>query len=86
MMELTEHSRMVIDELIDVMGRASIEAVLEPLTGSSSCRPRISGSQIALDALARCPPLNSIPNSRERLISSKWPGNRAREIPSITGT
>jgi putative transposase len=29
MMELLEHSRMAIDELIDVMGRASIEAVLE---------------------------------------------------------
>ena len=29
MMELIEHSRMAIDELIDVMGRASIEAVLE---------------------------------------------------------
>lgn len=28
MMELIEHSRMAIDELIDVMGRASIEAVL----------------------------------------------------------
>jgi hypothetical protein len=27
MMELIERSRMVIDELIDVMGRASIEAV-----------------------------------------------------------
>ena len=29
MLELIEHSRMAIDELIDVMGRASIEAVLE---------------------------------------------------------
>jgi putative transposase len=29
MMELIEHSRMAIDELIDVMGRASVEAVLE---------------------------------------------------------
>ena len=29
MMELIEHSRMAIDDLIDVMGRASIEAVLE---------------------------------------------------------
>jgi len=29
MMELIEHSHMAIDELIDVMGRASIEAVLE---------------------------------------------------------
>ena len=29
MLELIEQSRMAIDELIDVMGRASIEAVLE---------------------------------------------------------
>ena len=29
MLELMEQSRMAIDELIDVMGRASIEAVLE---------------------------------------------------------
>jgi putative transposase len=29
MMELIEHSRMAIDQLIDVMGRASIEAVLQ---------------------------------------------------------
>lgn len=29
MMELMEHSGMVIDEFIEVMGRASIEAVLE---------------------------------------------------------
>ncbi len=29
MLELIEHSRMAIDELIDVMGRASVEAVLE---------------------------------------------------------
>ena len=29
MMELIEQSRMAIDELIDVMGRASIEAVLQ---------------------------------------------------------
>jgi len=29
MMELIEQSRMAIDELIDVMGRASVEAVLE---------------------------------------------------------
>ena len=29
MVELTEGSRMAIDELIDVLGRASIEAVLE---------------------------------------------------------
>jgi hypothetical protein len=29
MMEQIEHSRMAIDELINVMGRASIEAVLQ---------------------------------------------------------
>ena len=29
MLELIEHSRMAVDELIEVMGRASIEAVLE---------------------------------------------------------
>ncbi len=29
MLELIEQSRLAIDELIDVMGRASIEAVLE---------------------------------------------------------
>jgi hypothetical protein len=29
MLELIEQSRMAIDELIDVMGRASIEALLE---------------------------------------------------------
>jgi hypothetical protein len=29
MLELIEQSRMAVDELIDVMGRASIEAVLE---------------------------------------------------------
>ncbi len=42
MMELIEHSRMAIDELIDVMGRASIEAVLE-LSARQVARPPQQG-------------------------------------------
>ena len=49
MMELIEQSRMAIDELIDVMGRASVEAILglsarqvagEPQQGKASARPQ----------------------------------------------
>jgi transposase-like protein len=40
MMELIEQSRMAIDELIDVMGRASIEAVLELSAGQLAGPPQ----------------------------------------------
>src|SRR5436305_8624586 len=48
MMELIEHSRMVIDELIDVMGRASIEAVLE-LSAAQIAGPPQQGKARAAD-------------------------------------
>ncbi|MFL6446569.1 MAG: hypothetical protein ACJ746_02605, partial [Bryobacteraceae bacterium] len=48
MMELIEHSRMVIDELIDVMGRASIEAVLE-LSAAQIAGPPQQGKARAVD-------------------------------------
>ncbi|MFL6446747.1 MAG: hypothetical protein ACJ746_03550 [Bryobacteraceae bacterium] len=48
MMELIEHSRMVIDELIDVMGRASIEAVLE-LSAAQMAGPPQQGKARAAD-------------------------------------
>src|SRR5947209_18234149 len=47
-MELIEHSRMVIDELIDVMGRASIEAVLE-LSAAQIAGPPQQGKTRAAD-------------------------------------
>jgi putative transposase len=48
MVELIEHSRMVIDELIDVMGRASIEAVLE-LSAAQIAGPPQQGKARAAD-------------------------------------
>jgi len=48
MMELIEHSRMIIDELIDVMGRASIEAVLE-LSAAQIAGPPRQGKARAAD-------------------------------------
>ena len=48
MMELIEHSRMVIDELIDIMGRASIEAVLE-LSAAQIAGPPQQGKARAAD-------------------------------------
>src|ERR1700756_4486295 len=48
MMELIEHSCMVIDELIDVMGRASIEAVLE-LSAAQIAGPPQQGKARAAD-------------------------------------
>jgi putative transposase len=48
MMELIEHSRMAIDELIDVMGRASIEAVLE-LSAAQIAGPPQQGKARAAD-------------------------------------
>lgn len=42
MVELIEASRMAVDELIDVLGRASIEAVLE-LSAMSIAGPRQRG-------------------------------------------
>ena len=48
MMELIEHSRMAIDELIDVMGRASIEAVLE-LSAAQIAGPPQQGKTRAAD-------------------------------------
>jgi putative transposase len=48
MMELIEHSRMAIDELIDVMGRASIEAVLE-LSAAQIAGPSQQGKARAAD-------------------------------------
>jgi putative transposase len=48
MMELIEHSRMAIDELNDVMGRASIEAVLE-LSAAQIAGPPQQGKTRAAD-------------------------------------
>jgi putative transposase len=48
MVELIEHSRMAIDELIDVMGRASIEAVLE-LSAAQVAGPPQQGKARAAD-------------------------------------
>ena len=55
MMELIEQSRMAIDELIDVVGRASIEAVLQlsavQVAGAPSkarhARRRLSGTGLS---------------------------------------
>jgi putative transposase len=48
MMELIEHSRMAIDQLIDVMGRASIEAVLQ-LSAAQIAGPPQQGKARAQD-------------------------------------
>ena len=53
MMELIEHSRMAIDELIDVTGRGSIEAVLE-LSAMHRAAPATQGAPLQ-DRLERNP-------------------------------
>ena len=48
MMELIEHSRMAIEQLIDVMGRASIEALLQLSAARIAGAPcRLAGARLS---------------------------------------
>ena len=46
MVELIEQSRLAVDELIDVLGRARLKAVLRPLSEGGRRHPRQSGGPV----------------------------------------